>query len=136
MLFANLDVTTHVLSWLVVLLADNPSTQHKLRKEVRESSHNLVQYVDRKDTYLQYCILESIRLRPVAGKYPLRPPLIARCAFVTVCAGTAFTIPESSPSPKILGAFQIPAYVITWLRLPPPPLSFSAHNSFISNRPM
>lgn len=86
MLFANLDVTTHVLTWIITLLADNATVQSKLRDEIRANLNNVDDYVNKKDSYLHNCFFESLRVRPVS----------------------AFTIPESSPSVKKLGGFTIP----------------------------
>lgn len=91
MLFANLDVSSHVITWLVTLLADNEDKQQKLRDEIRDkgiiNDMLLSEYCNKKNTFLSACYLESLRLRPF----------------------TVFTIPESSPSEKALGGFQIPA---------------------------
>ena len=86
MLFANLDVTTHVLTWTITLLADNVDTQTELREEVRQNLNNVEDYLNRKDSYIHWCLWESLRVRPVS----------------------AFTIPESSPSTKKLGGYTIP----------------------------
>ncbi|KAI9878491.1 MAG: hypothetical protein M1830_000723 [Pleopsidium flavum] len=86
MLFANLDVTTHVLTWLITLLADKESTQQKLRHEIRNMRDSLDVYCNQRDTFLHFCLMEAIRLRPPA----------------------VFSIPESSPSVKRLGGFKVP----------------------------
>lgn len=67
MLFANLDVTTHVLTWIITLLADNATVQSKLRDEIRANLANVNDYVNKKDSYLHNCFFESLRVRPVAG---------------------------------------------------------------------
>lgn len=67
MLFANLDVTTHVLTWIITLLADNAIVQSKLRDEIRANLTNVDDYVNKKDSYLHNCFFESLRVRPVAG---------------------------------------------------------------------
>lgn len=67
MLFANLDVTTHVLTWIITLLADNVAVQSKLRDEIRANLVNVDDYVNTKDSYLHNCFFESLRVRPVAG---------------------------------------------------------------------
>ncbi|RFU32823.1 hypothetical protein B7463_g3510, partial [Scytalidium lignicola] len=85
-LFANLDVSTHVLGWLVVFLAKDVGVQHQIRKEIANSSENFVEFCGRKDTLLHFSFLESARLRPF----------------------TIFTIPESSPQTKVLGGYTIP----------------------------
>lgn len=70
MLFANLDVSSHVLTWLVTLLAESKDVQDKLRKEIQSSKVNGVisnDFCNRKDGLLQSCWLESLRLRPFTG---------------------------------------------------------------------
>ncbi|KAL8824453.1 MAG: hypothetical protein Q9191_005050 [Dirinaria sp. TL-2023a] len=61
MLFANLDVTTHVLTWIITLLADNVDAQAELRQEIRQSLDDVDEYLNRKDTFLHYCFWESLR---------------------------------------------------------------------------
>jgi gliotoxin/aspirochlorine/mycotoxins biosynthesis cytochrome P450 monooxygenase len=74
MLMANLDVTTHVLTWCITLVADHEAAQRELREEVAANKHNLHEYLTRNDTHLHRCFYESLRLRPLAGKHPI-------CAF-------------------------------------------------------
>lgn len=69
MLFANLDVTTHVLTWAITLVADHKAEKDKLRAEIAENKGNLEQYIIRTDTHLHRCYYESLRLRPLACKY-------------------------------------------------------------------
>ncbi|KAL4949376.1 cytochrome P450 [Aspergillus filifer] len=88
MLFANLDVSTHTLSWLIIFLARHPDIQNELREEVRENKDCLVELCGKKDSLLHHCLWESIRLRPF----------------------TAFTIPESSPQTKLLGGYIVPPH--------------------------
>ena len=68
-LFANLDVTTHVLSWMIVLLAENRQTQQELRDEASNTRRGdlLAHYLSKKDSLLHWCLLETLRLRPVSG---------------------------------------------------------------------
>ncbi|KAI9149055.1 Cytochrome P450 monooxygenase tcpC [Paramyrothecium foliicola] len=87
MLFANLDVSTHVLGWLLVFIAQHSSIQQQLRQEMADQVDKWTEYCGKKDTLLHLCFLESLRLRPF----------------------TVFSIPESSPSVKILGGYTIPA---------------------------
>ena len=70
MLFANLDVTTHVLTWIITLLADNKAVQEELRAEIRANLHGVIDYINRKDSFLHSCFLESLRVRPVSGLSP------------------------------------------------------------------
>ncbi|KAH7476141.1 Cytochrome P450 monooxygenase [Fusarium oxysporum f. sp. matthiolae] len=84
--FANLDIVTQVISSCVILLADSPEVQGDLLKEMEENKVNRGKYITRKDTLLHFCLLESLRLRPVL----------------------AFTFPENPPREKILGNFVVP----------------------------
>ncbi|KZF25220.1 cytochrome P450 monooxygenase GliC2 [Xylona heveae TC161] len=88
-LFANLDVTTHVLASAIILLADNAKVQASLRSEFQKecaSENDLEAYVSRKDTLLHYCLLESLRLQPVLP----------------------FTFPEYAGQDKVLSGYVIP----------------------------
>ncbi|KKK25539.1 hypothetical protein P175DRAFT_0512147 [Aspergillus ochraceoroseus IBT 24754] len=87
MLFANLDVSTNVLGWLVIFLAQDVQIQAQLRAEIKNQTSTLQELCNRKDSLLHHCFLESLRLRPF----------------------TVFTIPESSPEKKVLGGYLIPA---------------------------
>ncbi|KAJ5409554.1 Cytochrome P450 E-class group I [Penicillium crustosum] len=86
MLFANLDVSTNVLSWLIIFIAEEASIQQELRQEIRANASLVDSVCKSKDSLLHLCLLESIRLRPF----------------------TAFTIPEYSPRSILLGGFTIP----------------------------
>ncbi|EOD44122.1 putative cytochrome p450 monooxygenase 2 protein [Neofusicoccum parvum UCRNP2] len=85
-LFANLDVTTHVITSCVILLADAPQVQAELRKEFAEHAYDVDGYLSKRDTLLHYCLLESLRLQPVL----------------------AFSLPDKPPREKILGGYRIP----------------------------
>ncbi|OJD30436.1 cytochrome p450 oxidoreductase [Diplodia corticola] len=85
-LFANLDVTTHVISSCVILLADNPTVQADLRAEFSRHAYDVVGYLGRRDTLLHFCLLESLRLQPVP----------------------AFTLPDKPPRERIIGGYRIP----------------------------
>ena len=67
MLFANLDVTTHVLSWYVVLLAKEKRIQEHVREDIAANRSDIQSYVASKDTLLHCSLLETLRLRPVSG---------------------------------------------------------------------
>lgn len=67
--FANLDIVTQVISSCVILLADSPEVQGDLLKEMEENKVNRGKYITRKDTLLHFCLLESLRLRPVLGMF-------------------------------------------------------------------
>ncbi|GFF54272.1 cytochrome P450 CYP12A2 [Aspergillus udagawae] len=91
-LYANLDVTTHALSWNVLLLAENIEAQRELRQEVlsaleNEASESYERYIDRDDTFLAACVLESARLRPILP----------------------FSNPESAPEDLYVDGYLIPA---------------------------
>lgn len=85
-LFANLDVTTHVMTSCVILLADNSKVTEDLRKEFAENASDIDTYLGKKDTLLHYCLLESLRLQPVLS----------------------YSFPEKPPREKILGGYRIP----------------------------
>ncbi|KAL5365578.1 cytochrome P450 monooxygenase GliC2 [Aspergillus floccosus] len=84
--FANLDIVTHVISSCIILLADAPEVQDDLLQEMEGNKADREAYITRKDTLLHYCLLESLRLRPVLS----------------------FTFPENPPREKVLGNFVIP----------------------------
>jgi cytochrome P450 len=88
-LFANLDVTSHALSWLIVLLAENPGIQTQIRNENRSVVHDsslLSAHVLRKDTLLGMAFLETLRLKPF----------------------TAFSIPEAAVEDKFFNQYRVP----------------------------
>jgi gliotoxin/aspirochlorine/mycotoxins biosynthesis cytochrome P450 monooxygenase len=68
MLFANLDVTTFLLSWMLILLSQHKSLQRELRAEVAANKEDLVSYISSKRTLLHWCFLETLRIRPASGK--------------------------------------------------------------------
>lgn len=68
MLFANLDVTTHVLTWAITLIADHENVKKELREEIEAHKDNLQEYITNVNTHLHRCYYESLRLRPIAGK--------------------------------------------------------------------
>ena len=68
MLFANLDVTTHSLTWLIILLADHEAEQNRLRAEVQANSSRLIDYLDARDSFLHLCFLEAMRVRPMTSE--------------------------------------------------------------------
>ncbi|KUL82974.1 hypothetical protein ZTR_10297 [Talaromyces verruculosus] len=89
MLFANLDVASHVLTWMVIHVAENPRIQKELREEAADGrQRSLKQYLQQKTTLLGQSFLESMRLRPF----------------------TAFSIPESASEDKIFSNdIRVPA---------------------------
>lgn len=57
-----------------MLLAENGEAQTELRQEVlsalqSEASESYERYIDRDDTFLAACILESARLRPILREH-------------------------------------------------------------------
>jgi cytochrome P450 len=90
-LFANLDVTTGGMSWVLVLLAANRQYQEKIRNELRMNDANnrgsRKPYILASGTLLAACISEAARLRPLA----------------------AFSVPQSLPTPRIVSGYMIPA---------------------------
>lgn len=75
MLFANLDVSTHVLSWLIIFLAEDIDIQQQVRAEISANPGSLAELCGRKDTLLQFCFLESARLRPFTSEVFLQEPV-------------------------------------------------------------
>ena len=67
-LFANIDVTSSVLAFLLINLARNTSAQRDLRAEILANATNSEAYVQKTDTLLEHTCMESIRLCPAACK--------------------------------------------------------------------
>ncbi|KAI6778358.1 uncharacterized protein J7T54_000476 [Emericellopsis cladophorae] len=65
MLFANLDVTTHVITWFVTLVAEHLEVKQALREEVEANKDNMEEYIAKTNTHLHRCFYESLRLRPL-----------------------------------------------------------------------
>jgi hypothetical protein len=58
----------------VLLLAENSEAQTELRQEVlsalqSEASESYERYIDRDDTFLAACVLESARMRPILREH-------------------------------------------------------------------
>lgn len=87
MLYANLDVTLGGLSWNLVFLAAHPASQQKLYDEVTSHSATLTAYLNSSESFLQACVTESSRLRPLA----------------------AFSVPQATPTPRVVGGYHLPA---------------------------
>lgn len=64
----NLDVITHVLTWLITLVADHEPVKQELRDEVAANKDHLYDYLAKTDSYLHRCFMESMRVRPFASK--------------------------------------------------------------------
>jgi cytochrome P450 len=105
--FANLDIVTHVISSCIILLADAPEVQNDLLQEMEKNKADREDYITRKDTLLHYCLLESLRLRPVLSKSRSLVDL-SRLERISADPVKAFTFPENPPREKILGNFVIP----------------------------
>lgn len=74
MLLAGEDTTAHSIAWLLYLLARNPDAMRMVRDEVRRvapdtAAFTMAQMDDL--TYLDACIQESMRIKPVAPFMPL-----------------------------------------------------------------
>src|SRR5690606_31546132 len=69
LLMLNLDVITHVITWFITLLADHEDIQQELREEIAENKDNILGYLAKTDTHLHRCFIESMRIRPFAGKF-------------------------------------------------------------------
>lgn len=91
MLFANLDVTMGGISWSIVQLAAHRDTGLRLLDEVEKNrlggNEAFNKYLLSSSSFLQACILESARLRPLA----------------------AFSVPQSAPTDRIIDGYLIPA---------------------------
>jgi len=75
MLLAGEDTTANSLAWLLALLWKNPETLQKLQQEVRASFSVDTPYsIERLNDldYMDACINESMRLKPVAPFLPLQ----------------------------------------------------------------
>ncbi|KAF7596693.1 hypothetical protein BBP40_000616 [Aspergillus hancockii] len=91
-LFANLDVTAIEVSWVLIHLAQHPQVQEAVWKEfklVREDDTQYREYLNRDDTLLAWCVLESARLKPILP----------------------FSNPESATTDHIIDGYTIPRNV-------------------------
>ncbi|KAF2462609.1 cytochrome P450 [Lindgomyces ingoldianus] len=97
-LFANIDVTSSVLAFLLINLARNVPAQTDLRAEVLGHTADPEAYLQKTDTLLEFACMESIRLCPAAW----------------------FSLPEYATSDMTVGGYSIPAgtpCIIDWWRL-------------------
>lgn len=113
-LFANLDVTTGGISWVLVFLAANQNYSSRLLSELNMhlSEHNgdRKPYIIANGTLLSAFIAESSRLRPLA----------------------AFSVPQSAPTPRVVDGFMIPAgtdFIVDAYGLNNRNLSFWGHDA-------
>lgn len=72
-LFANIDVTSSVLAFLLINLARNDTAQTALRAEILQHTGDFEAYLRKADSKLEYTCMESIRLCPAACKPPQDP---------------------------------------------------------------
>ncbi|EYE97465.1 uncharacterized protein EURHEDRAFT_409686 [Aspergillus ruber CBS 135680] len=63
-LFANVDISSAVLSTLFSQLAANPAFQDALRAEISQWTEKITQYISKQDTLLNCAIMESMQLIP------------------------------------------------------------------------
>ncbi|ORX94548.1 cytochrome P450 [Clohesyomyces aquaticus] len=97
-LFANIDVTSSVLAFLLINLARNSRAQTELRQEIGRHGSDPEAYVEKTDTLLEYACMESIRLCPAAW----------------------FSLPEYATSDMMISGYRIPSgtpCIIDWWRL-------------------
>ncbi|TWU74045.1 hypothetical protein ED733_002599 [Metarhizium rileyi] len=91
-LFANLDVTTHAVSWSVLTISQEMDLQQKLYDEIEshvgqeENKEKYESYIQRDNTLLAACIFEASRLHPVLP----------------------FSNPESANTRKVVDSYVIP----------------------------
>lgn len=74
LLIAGEDTTAHSMAWLLYLLKQNPSALEKARHEIQQHSpHSAAFSIEQLDSliYLDACIQEAMRLKPVAPFIPL-----------------------------------------------------------------
>jgi cytochrome P450 len=64
-LFANLDVTTHAVSWNILRLAQHKEIQENVRAEIKRYAADSAEYLCKEDTLLAACVVEASRLHPV-----------------------------------------------------------------------
>lgn len=75
-LFANIEVTSTIMAWALVEMGKNPNEQEKLRDEIFEANKiskvhaeekgtDMEQYIRSSGTFLQYCVLETLRMHPL-----------------------------------------------------------------------
>ena len=91
MLLAGEDTTANTISWLIYLLHQNPATLAKAREEVRRLAPNCAAFtIEQMDSlhYLEACISETMRLKPVAPFMPLEATKDTEIAGVRVPKGT------------------------------------------------
>jgi Cytochrome P450 len=72
-LFANVDISSAVLNTILTQLAESMEFQSALRAEYQEQktqeSFDLVKYISKQDSLLNFLIMESMRLTPAFCKF-------------------------------------------------------------------
>jgi cytochrome P450 len=67
-LFANLDVTTHAVSWNILRFAQHTEIQENVWAEMMSHTADPAEYLCKEDTLLAACVVEASRLHPVLRK--------------------------------------------------------------------
>lgn len=91
MLLAGEDTTANTISWMIYLLHKNPDTLAKASEEVRHLAPDCAGFtIEQMDSlhYMDGCISEAMRLKPVAPFMPLEATKETEIAGVRVPAGT------------------------------------------------
>jgi cytochrome P450 len=91
MLLAGEDTTANTISWMIYLLHQHPQILAKARDEVRNLAPESTAFsIEQMDSlhYLEACISETMRLKPVAPFMPLETTKETDIAGVRVPAGT------------------------------------------------
>jgi cytochrome P450 len=91
MLLAGEDTTANTISWMIYLLHQNPDTLAKASEEVRRLAPDCANFtIEQMDSlsYMDACISEAMRLKPVAPFMPLEATKDTEVAGVRVPAGT------------------------------------------------
>lgn len=82
-LFANVDISSAVLTTLFSNLAVQPDLQQTLRAEIADAKVlGLLKYFSKYESLLNMTVMESIRLRPAFCTYSVYPtlyPILALC---------------------------------------------------------
>jgi cytochrome P450 len=73
LLMVNLDAITHVLGWLITLIAGHADIRRELQDEIEANRGNLDEYIGKTETHLHRCLYESIRIRPFSSELTLSP---------------------------------------------------------------
>ena len=91
MLFAGEDTTANTLAWLIYLLARHPETLKRAQDEVRRIARDLASFSPEQLDQLEYldaCVTEAMRLKPVAPFLVVEALRDTTIADVAVPAGT------------------------------------------------